>query len=241
MSSKEELNAKLSNLERVFKAPPLTPELIQAIRLISPQFDLSLDEESRAFWEADQNGACWGEFEALKPLFAKMQKPKRILEIGPGLGRSIVFFSKKLGWETSKIDVYEGEGEETKYTILGPRFEDSFCGNFAMLRKLLHYNDIPNVHIIDADQTLLKDLQGPYDFIFSFYAVGFHWSLEHFFSDIVKLMNETSYAVFTVPKNFTPFQQLKDINYKIVEWKTVWPKEGTLKILILSKNSLLMF
>lgn len=231
----EELSSHLTNLERVFKAPELTPVLVQAIKLISPQFDLNLNEESRAFWEADQNGACWGEFEALMPLFQRMPKPKRILEIGPGLGRSLVFFSKKLGWQDSAIDAYEGEGDETKYTLLGPRFEDSFCGNFAMLRKMLHYNGINNVTLFDALTTKIKDLPGPYDFIYSFYAVGFHWSLEHFLSEILGLMHDKSYAAFTVPMHFTPFPDLEKINYQIIEWQTVWPKGSKLKILIINK------
>src|SRR5690349_2560299 len=99
MNNSSELDFRLANLERVFKAPPLTAELINAIKLISPQFDLKENEESRSFWEADQNGACWGEYQALEPIFKETPKPKKILEIGPGLGRSIVFFSKKLGWK----------------------------------------------------------------------------------------------------------------------------------------------
>jgi hypothetical protein len=33
------LNEHLTNLERVFRLPPLTPELVKAIRLISPQYE----------------------------------------------------------------------------------------------------------------------------------------------------------------------------------------------------------
>src|SRR5690349_11750277 len=89
------LNQRLAEKERVFHAPPLTEELVSAIRLISPQFDLNCDETSRLLWEADQNGACWGEFEALQPLFEAVHTPSKILEIGPGMGRSLVFFSKR--------------------------------------------------------------------------------------------------------------------------------------------------
>lgn len=222
----------------LFKAPSFTEELVQAIKLISPQFGLSIDERSRLFWEEDQNGACWGEYKALAPLFKAMPKPKKVLEIGPGLGRSVVFFYKKLGWEKSEIAVYEGEGNKTKYTILGPRFEDSFCGNFAMLQKVLSYNGLNNIILYDAAKIALKELPGPYDFIYSFYAIGFHWSLEHFLPDIAKLMHDKSIAVFTVPNNFAPFSQLEDFYYKIIDWQTMWPKAGSLKLLILSNSNI---
>jgi len=233
-----EIDGRLATLERVFRAPPLTRELVAAIKLISPQFDLATDERSREYWEADQNGACWGEFEALAPLLNSMPQPDRILEIGPGLGRSLVFFSKKMGWKTSEIHAYEGEGSTTKYTILGPRFEDSFCGNIGILNQILEFNAINNVMVFNARDIQISQLPAPYDFLYSFYCIGFHWSLEHFIDDLLQLMNDASVAVFTVPYEFKPFPKLETLSYKIVTWKTVWPKDGNLKLLVFGKKSI---
>ena len=58
-----ELDQRLAQMERIFHAPPLTSELIAAIKLISPHCDLAPSEGHRLVWEADQNGACWGEYE----------------------------------------------------------------------------------------------------------------------------------------------------------------------------------
>ena len=233
-----ELDERLSTRERIFKAPPLTRKLIAAIRLISPHCDLFTDERSREYWEADQNGACWGEFEALAPLFNSMPEPDKILEIGPGLGRSLVFFSKKMGWETREMHAYEGEGRTTRYTTLGPRFEDSFCGNIDMLNHLLEFNAINNVTIFNARDIQLSQLPAPYDFLYSFYSIGFHWSLEHFLDDFLQLMNDTSVAVFTVPPEFRPFLRLETLSYRIITWKTVCPKDGSLKLLVIGKESI---
>jgi hypothetical protein len=94
-----ELDRRLARMEQIFHSPPLTPELIAAIKLISPLFDLAPKKAHRKFWEADQNGACWGEYEALEPYLSDINTDTlKILEIGPGLGRSLVFFAKKLGW-----------------------------------------------------------------------------------------------------------------------------------------------
>lgn len=233
-----ELDERLKSRDRVFLAPPLTRELTDAIKLISPQFDLTTSERSRRYWEADQNGACWGEYEALESFLASMPRPRRVLEIGPGLGRSLVFFSKKLGWEDIELHAYEGEGETTKYTVLGPRFDDSFCGNIRLLRRVLEFNEVRNVTIFDAHDFDLKQLPGPYDFIWSFYSVGFHWALEHFLDDLLHLMSDGAAAVFTIPNEFEPFSELERLSYRIVAFKMVWPKDGCLKLLVIGKNPL---
>jgi hypothetical protein len=227
----------LTKLERIYHFPPFTRKLVAAIKLIAPQYDFSVDEECREFWEAEQNGCCWGEYNALLPLFNSMQKPAKILEIGPGMGRSIVFFGNKLGWNNSDIHAYEGDGSATKYTLLGPRFSDSFCGNIGLLKSILFYNGIHNVTILDAKDMQLSELPGPYDFIYSFYSIGFHWSLEYFLDDLLGLMHDKSLAVFTIPDNFNLFPRLTTIPHRIINWKTVYPKNGTLKIIIIGKIS----
>lgn len=234
----QELTQQLVGKEHVFCAPPLTPELTTAIELISPHLKLGTDETSRMFWEADQNGACWSEYETLQPLFRTMPKPLKVLEIGPGMGRSLVFFSKKLGWKQIDIHAYEGEGTRTKYKRMGPRFEDSFCGNIKMLRYVLEYNDVRNVTIHNASDVKLAELPGPYDFLYSFYSIGFHWSLEHFLDDILSLMHERSVAVFTVPQEFTPFSSLSRVSHKVLTGQLAWPKGLALKLLVLSKQPL---
>ena len=232
------LDGRLANMERVFHAPPLTPEMVAAIKLISPHFDFSTGENYRDIWEADQNGACWGEFEALQPLFRAMTKPLKILEIGPGMGRSLVFFSKKLGWETAEIHAYEGDGEKTKYDMLGPRSDESFCGNISILRQMLDFNKIQNVEIFNSSEISLAKLPGGYDLLYSFYSIGFHWSLEHFLDDLMPLLSNSGIAVFTIAPQFTPFAKLERLPFRIIDWKTAYPKNGKLRMLVVGKNEL---
>lgn len=231
-------NKEMLQPERVFNAPPLTRGLIKTIKRISPHLFLTKSEKSRILWECDQNGACWSEFKVLGPLFKKLPKPKKILEIGPGLGRSLVFLNKKLEWGQSEIHAYEGEGYTTKYTILGPRFEDSFCGDISMLKYVLEYNSINNVKIFNSKEVILTELPGPYDFIYSFYSVGYHWSLEYFLADLLLLMHEESVAAFIVPFSFVPFANLETLSYKIIECKPSGFEDRHFKMLIIGKKYL---
>ena len=234
------LTDELAAKQKVFRAPPLDQPLIDAIKLITPHFDLQPDEESRRHWEADQNGSCWGEFEALGPLLASLPKPTKVLEIGPGLGRSAVFFKKMLGWETVPFHLYESDGLDTKYAVLGPRSNDSFCGSLASLKHCLDYNAIEAVEILDARSFghKLSNLPGPYDLIYGFYSIGFHWALEHFLEELLAVMHRGSVAFFTVPARFVEFDELKRLDHRILTWRTVWPKGDVQKLLVFSKERL---
>ena len=77
-----------------------------------------------------------------------------------------------------------------------------------------------------------------YDFIYSFYAIGFHWSLEHFLDDLLYILHDTSVAVFTIPNQFEAFPKLNDFSYRIIDWKAVWPEDEWHKMLIIGKKSI---
>lgn len=234
MKQLPELDLRLARMERVFHAPPLTAELIGAIKLISPHCDLAPRKRHRLVWEADQNGACWGEYEALEPFLSRIPADARILEIGPGMGRSLVFFAKKLGWRGNQLYAFEGNGDTTKYTLLGPRFEDSFCGNIAMLRHVLDFNGVRDVTIFDAARMSLSNLPGRYGLIYSFYSIGYHWSLEHFLDDLLPLLDPGATAIFTTSADFKPFDGLRKLSYRLVDWKPAWPRDATLKFIVLA-------
>jgi hypothetical protein len=229
---------QLSGIETVFRSLPFTPEMVNAIRLIAPHFEFAADEESRHVWEKDQNSSCWNEYEALAPVLGRLPIPPKVLEIGPGLGRSVVFFNQKLGWKSTAVHLYEGDGHSTKYTLLGPRFRYSFCGNIKVLTDTLEYNAVRNVTVFDARRWKLIDLPGPYDLVYSFYSIGFHWSLEYFLDDIAALMHQKTIAIFTVPESFAGFPDLEKFSHRVIGLKAVWPKHARFRLLMLSKEPL---
>lgn len=233
-----DMTTALLGRPRVFRAPPFTPELLSAIQLISPHLPLLPDEHSRTAWEAAQNGSCWGEFDALGPILSALPRPGRVLEIGPGLGRSAVFLTQQLGWQDAAFDLLEADGDETHYTTLGPRLEHSFCGSIQTLEKVLAFNGLENCRVIDAAQSgcRLGDLSGPYDVIYSFYAVGFHWGLEHFLDDVLALMHERTLAIFTLADGFSEFAGLAPLRRRSVEFSRAYPANTTGRMLLLCKG-----
>lgn len=236
--SLSELEPSLAMEELIFRAPPLDPALVNTIRLISPQFRLrSGEERSRRFWELNQNGLSWGEYRALEP-FCRGLEPTKVLDIGPGLGRSTIFFKKHLGWQAVPFHLYEGTGSSTKYTQAGPRFDDSFCGNLEVLESVLAFNEIENVEIFDAQSmgSSLAALPGPYDLIYSFFAIGFHWSIGHFLDDLLEQMTDRSIGFFTLHDRFEDFSELRHTPYRVVEFSSSWPRGWRARLLVLAKN-----
>ncbi len=236
--SLSELEPDLRNKELIFEAPPFAPDLVGAIKLISPQFHLSANEKSRRFWQHNQNGLSWGEHEALAPFLERVSTPEKVLDIGPGMGRSVVFFKKKMQWQQVPFHLYESTGESTRYTKAGPRFKDSFCGNLEALQRVLDHNRIEEVQIFDAADldAKLGRMPGPYDFIYSFFAVGFHWSIEHFLPDIMDLMHDRSLGAFTLHDRFDRLHVLEDIPHRVVEFRKSWPRDRWTRLLILSRD-----
>jgi SAM-dependent methyltransferase len=229
------INPTLAAMEHVFRAPPLTPELVAAIKLIAPHFQITTDDKYRKIWEADQNAACWAEYLALAPVLEALPHPIRILEIGPGLGRSLVFFSKKFGWADNDLHAYEGEGATTKYTMDGPRFEDSFCGNIGELRKVLAYNGIDGVTMHDAKAQPLAAIGERFDLIYSFYSIGFHWALEHFLDEILGLMNDGGTAIFTLAPDYRMPASVAAVPHRIVESRSPLTKRKSISLIVLRK------
>ncbi len=177
-------------------------------------------------------------------MLTKVDPPKRVLEIGPGFGRSVVFFRKKGMWPGSEISLYDANGASTKYKQKyydhPPKWPDtsSFCGNLSLLQTMLDYNQVGPYHIFDAAQLPLAGLPGPYDLIYGFYSIGFHWSLEYYLDDLEPLMHQHTLLVCTLNKSFRPFPRLASFSTRVLACREVKKNAAPLRLLVLSKGPL---
>ncbi len=83
----------------------------------------------------------------------------------------------------------------------------------------------------------LARLSGPYDFIYSFYAFGFHWSLEHFLDELLSLMHERSVCAFTLHERFADFDKFAGLNYRVVNLRGSWPQGQWTRLLVTSRDN----
>jgi len=235
----------VEQMEQVFLMPEFTPAVVASVSLINPQLSLRPNERSRLLVQQEANAMSQSEYEALAPLFARMPKPCRVLEVGPGFGRSAAYFSKKNVWDhDAAVHLYDTDGSQTRYNFKyysrPPQWPDvsSFCGDLSLLRSFLSHNSVDNFEIFDAAQLPLRELPGPYDLIYSFFSLGFHWSLRFYLEDILPLMNDTSILVCTLHKNFEPFPELKNFSARVFHCRRARKKAPLLRLLALSKSAL---
>ncbi len=231
--------------EQVFLVPPFTPEVAAAVSLISTRVPFRADERSRSLCQKETNGMSEREYEALAPFFEKIPKPQRVLEIGPGFGRSAAYFSKKGVWnEGAEVHLYDSNGKDTKYKQVHydrpPQWPDvsSFCGHLPLLRSFLDYNHIAGYRIFDAAELPLRQLPGTYDLIYGFFSVGFHWSLEFYLDDLNPLLGKDSVLICTLNKHFKPFARLRDYSTRILYCRDTKKGAAPLRLMALSKGEL---
>jgi hypothetical protein len=238
------LDTQAAATEQLFQSPPFTEEVVAAIRLISTRLPLKADEASRVLLQNEANAASQAEYDALQPLLEKLESPRKVLEIGPGFGRSVVFFSKKGLWPQGDISLYDADGASTKYKQKyynqPPQWPDtsSFCGNLSLLRTMLDYNGVKDYQILDAARVPLSALPGPYDLIYGFFSIGFHWSLEYYLDDLLPLLHDRTLLVCTLNKNFKKFSRLNSFATRVLSLREVKKNAAPLRVLVLSKGSL---
>ena len=238
-------DSSVEQAEQLFHAPPFTPQIANSLQLISTRLLLKPDEASRHLLEKEANAASQNEYDALAPVFRQMPKPQRVLEIGPGFGRSVVFFDKKEVWDRSaEIHLYDASGTQTKYKQKyydrPPKWPDtsSFCGNLELLRTILQYNDVRNYRIHDATQMPLTSLPGPYDLIYGFYSIGYHWSLEFYLDELQPLLDTRTLFVCTLNKHFRTFDRLREFSTRILECREMKKNSAPLRLLLMSRTDL---
>jgi hypothetical protein len=232
--------------EQVYLAPPFADEaMVQAVRLISTRLSLHADEKSRLLFQQEANAASDVEYSALAPLFAAIPQPKKVLEIGPGLGRSVVYLGKKGVWAAdAEVHLYDADGTDTKYKQkhydAPPKWPDisSYCGNLPLLQLMLAYNGVTNYTLFNAAELALPQLPGPYDLIYGFYSVGFHWSLEHYLDDIEPLMGDRGILICTLNKHFAPFPRLGNFSTQVLQSRVMKKGARPLSFLVVSKAPL---
>ncbi len=231
--------------EHLFLAPPFTPEVAASVGMISTRLRFRADESSRAVCEKEANGMSEREYEALAPLFAQLPQPQKMLEIGPGFGRSVAYFRKKNVWgEMAEVHLYDANGAQTKYKhkhySRPPQWPDisSFCGNLQLLRSFLEYNIISGYRIFDAAELPLRALPGPYDLIYGFFSFGYHWSLDFYLDDLAPLMGHSTLLICTVNKRFKPFPRLQHYSTRVLECRDTKKDAPPLHLLALSNSPL---
>jgi len=113
-------------------------------------------------------------------------KPKRILELGCGLGRMSVYLNKQLDYDTEFILAdYDNVSEKIKY---GWNPGKSLYNKLNLTTKFCLMNNLVNFKIFDLSKNDILKLKN-IDLVISVMAVGFHYPIEQYMEKLLKICN----------------------------------------------------
>lgn len=124
-------------------------------------------------------------------LLRLLPKPRRVLEIGAGLGRVSVYFREKMGWDRTEFYLLDGDrGTEQVAGVHDRTHPDHFYNSHEAARKFCAANGIAGVdlHTMDAEVDWWRGLAEKFDLAYSFKAIGYHWPAGGYLSILRSVM-----------------------------------------------------
>jgi len=152
-----------------------------------------------------------------------IDKPKRILELGCGLGRMSIYLSKQLDYNAEFILAdYDNISEKIKY---GWNPGKSLYNKLDLTTKFCLMNNLVNFETFDLskhDISKLKDI----DLVISVMSVGFHYPIEQYMKKLLKICNGD--MIFGIRKRKSIYNKesfskyfetiiIKEVDFKIKE------------------------
>jgi len=161
----------------------------ECVRYANAQVTQSADDLS--YFEKLSNS----EYNAIKNC---IDNPRRILDLGCGLGRMSVFLNSKLK-NKAKYFLADSsqEVEKVKY---GWNPKPAFYNDLSLTKTFCEMNNLSNFQIIDLKYGNLLDLKD-IDLVMSFMSVGFHYPIEDYLEDLLKITSSDCIMIFGIREN----------------------------------------
>lgn len=144
---------------------------------------------------------CVDEYEHLKDVISSLH-PKKIVDLGCGMGRSSVFFYHMFSLKDTKF--FMGDFDKNTWRPQGENkgalgYHDNNnpipFNSLDLTNRYCDYNNLKNREVMDLDSDRIKELKD-IDLLYSFYSVGYHWSIDKAIERYGLLDITTSTATF---------------------------------------------
>jgi SAM-dependent methyltransferase len=122
--------------------------------------------------------------------------PRKILDIGSGIGRASVFLFKKFGWIESEFLLLDGDYGDKQ--LDGIRSDDGeFYNSFEATNEYCRINGMNSFRCIDASTDDIKK-EIDIDLVYSFLSIGFHWSITLYLDRIYNSLSKGCILIFGI-------------------------------------------
>lgn len=152
-----------------------------------------------------------------------IDSPTSVLELGCGLGRMSIYLNSKLKNNPHFIlaDV-TAQSDKVRY---GWNPGESYYNDLDLTAKFCKMNGLPSFSTFDLNSRKITELEN-IDLVMSFLSVGFHYPIEGYLEDLIKITSKDAVMIFGVrsgiysSKDFEDkFSQVDFINNQIEETK----------------------
>lgn len=139
------------------------------------------------------------EYNNICDLVSKL-KPKRVLDIACGVGRSSVYLFKRLNWKDTQFVLVDGNIQTDVKDVLKKNFgrqfkntKEDLYSNFDCIKDFCNVNGLKNYEVEDC---LKWKPSGTYDLVYSTLAFGYHWDFNIYLSRIYNHVKKGGLIIF---------------------------------------------
>lgn len=156
-----------------------------------------------------------------------IDKPEKILELGCGLGRVSIFLNSQLN-NSPKFFLadFSEVSNKVKY---GWNPKDSKYNNLELTEQFCTENGLNNFEILDLSKNNLDKLSN-IDMVISMLSVGFHYPIEEYINQLIKISSKNVTMIFGVRKGIYNQDSFKNLflETKILQISNIDIKEDIL-------------
>jgi len=137
------------------------------------------------------------ELQPLLPILTELN-PKRVLELGAGIGRGSVYLQNNLPQVDAEFFLVDGDAGDTQVAGIHHELKPDYYNSFDAAYAYCTANGISHdrLHLVDASKIELGDRM--FDLCISIKAIGFHWPISGYLNSISKHMRTGSLLCFEV-------------------------------------------
>jgi SAM-dependent methyltransferase len=134
------------------------------------------------------------------------KQPKRVLELGAGLGRGSVFLKRRYNWNETEFFLADGNSGTQQIAGIHYQLEPGFYNSMVATCDFCLANGIAKdkLYLINLEAAEIPDAQ--FDLCFSIKSIGFHWPINEYLSRLRDKIAQGATLLFELrnPQGYTP-------------------------------------
>jgi SAM-dependent methyltransferase len=123
-------------------------------------------------------------------------QPKKVLELGSGIGRASVYFFKKYNWTDTVFYLVDGDSGEEQISSVNYNSSEDFYNSMKATKEFCEANGLFKYILVNVERDEIP--KEKFDLVYSTYAIGFHWPVSLYLEKIQDKLEHGSLLLFII-------------------------------------------